>query len=246
MKNSVVELNHVSIRYDQNYVVTDVTCKIHKGHIVGIVGPNGSGKSTLMKAIIGLLPIEKGSIKFAHKEIKIGYLPQDTQTKHNFFPATVKEIVLSGRLMHKGLVTFFQKKDIEAVNNILNKLRISNIKSRRIGELSGGQIQRVLLARALVNNPEILILDEPTSALDPSIREEFYNLLTELKQSQGVTILLASHDITSIRKKVDKMLYLDNKLIFYGSFEEFCQSTTMSQYFGEISQHYICGRHDHV
>jgi zinc transport system ATP-binding protein len=113
-----------------------------------------------------------------------------------------------------------------------------------IGDLSGGQQQRVLVARAIVNEPELLILDEPTTALDPETREKFFHTLQELNQNKKVTIILITHDIGSIGKYASKLLYLDKRIIFYGSFEDFCSSADMESYFGEFAQHLICHRHD--
>jgi zinc transport system ATP-binding protein len=113
-----------------------------------------------------------------------------------------------------------------------------------IGDLSGGQQQRVLAARALVNEPELLILDEPTTAFDPETRENFFRTLQELNHNKKVTVILVTHDIGSIGKFASKLLYLDKRIIFYGSFEDFCSSADMGSYFGEFAQHLICHRHD--
>ena len=122
-------------------------------------------------------------------------------------------------------------------------LNIEDLKNKKIGDLSGGQQQRVLLARALVSNPKLLILDEPTSALDPKIRNEFYELLKELNETLKVTIVLISHDIGTIGKYASRLIYLDKTLVFDGTFDEFCHSTDMTEYFGYFSQHQICWRH---
>jgi zinc transport system ATP-binding protein len=121
-------------------------------------------------------------------------------------------------------------------------LGVVPLANRLIGKLSGGQQQRVLLARALVHNPQLLILDEPTVALDPQSRETFYATLSELNETHGVTVLLISHDVGSIGAHASKLLYLDQSLVFYGSFEEFCKSKAMTDYFKE-GQHFICHRH---
>jgi zinc transport system ATP-binding protein len=113
-----------------------------------------------------------------------------------------------------------------------------------IGELSGGQLQRVLVARAIVNEPDLLILDEPTTALDPETREIFFNTLQKLNKSKNTTIILVTHDMGSIGKYASKLLYLDKSIIFYGSFENFCSSRDMGSYFGEFAQHLICHRHE--
>ena len=121
---------------------------------------------------------------------------------------------------------------------------IVEIKNKLIGELSGGQQQRVFIARALVNEPDLLILDEPTAALDPEIREHFFGVLRDLNETSGITILIVTHDIGSIGKYASTLLYLDKKVIFHGTFDEFCFSTDMGEYFGPFSQHVICHRHD--
>ena len=122
-------------------------------------------------------------------------------------------------------------------------LDIHEIKDKRIGELSGGQQQRVLLARALIGEPEFLILDEPTTALDPETRDNFFSTLKELNQNQRVTIIIVTHDVADIGKYASKLLYLDKRIIFFGSFENFCSSADMANYFGEFAQHLICHRH---
>ena len=121
---------------------------------------------------------------------------------------------------------------------------VLDISDALIGELSGGQQQRVLVARAVVNKPELLILDEPTTALDPEARENFFKVLYELNRRENVTVILVTHDIASIGKYASKLMYLDKKIIFYGSFEDFCLSENMTHYFGEFTQHLICHRHD--
>ena len=126
---------------------------------------------------------------------------------------------------------------------MLDALQIGALRGSLIGELSGGQQQRVLLARALVHRPRILILDEPTVALDPQSRENFYLTLQKLNKEEGITILFVTHDSGTIGKYAGKLLYLDKKVIFYGSFDRFCSSSAMTDYFGKSSQHVICQRH---
>jgi zinc transport system ATP-binding protein len=121
---------------------------------------------------------------------------------------------------------------------------IVEIKNKLIGELSGGQQQRTFIARALVSEPDLLILDEPTAALDTEIREHFFGLLRDLNERSGITILIVTHDIGSIGKYASTLLYLDKKVIFHGTFDEFCFSADMGEYFGPFSQHVICHRHD--
>jgi zinc transport system ATP-binding protein len=243
---NLLELKNVSINYGKIPAITNVTFDVNEGDYIGIVGPNGSGKTTLMKAILGLLPVSEGYIHLSNWNNKghVGYVPQKNSASESYFPATVKEIVSTGLLSSKKGFKFISKSDHFKVDAMLDKLHIADLCQKKIGSLSGGQYQRVLLARALVNEPRLLILDEPTSALDPLIRDELYTLLSEVNTANGITILLVSHDIGSIGKYTKKMMYLDRKLIFYGSYGDFCGSETMTEYFGYEAQHRICWRHN--
>ncbi len=244
--NNLINVQDIVLKYGKHEVLSDTSFNVVDGDYIGIVGPNGSGKTTLMKAILGLHPVSSGKIEFG-EDVKdsrfIGYLPQKAIASDGLFPAKVKEIVSMGLLAQKREPKFFVSKDHESVKYILQKLKIEDLKNEKIGNLSGGQQQRVLLARALVASPRLLILDEPTSALDPTIREEFYGILKELNEKDGVTILLVSHDMGSIGKYTKKMLYLDRRLIFFGGYEEFCKSDQMTKYFGTLTQHQFCWRH---
>ncbi|MFH0975796.1 MAG: metal ABC transporter ATP-binding protein [Spirochaetota bacterium] len=244
---NILELKNVSVSYGKFSAVTGVTLSVAEGDYIGVVGPNGSGKTTLMKAILGLVPVSEGTISILNGENKksiTGYVPQKNTGNENYFPATVKEIVSTGLLASKRGIKFFTKSDHVKVDSILEKLRINDLCGQKIGSLSGGQYQRVLLARALVSEPRLLILDEPTSALDPVMRSELYTLLSDFNTESGVTILLVSHDIGSIGKYTKKMLYLDGRLVFFGSYGDFCGSETMTDYFGFEAQHRICWRHN--
>jgi zinc transport system ATP-binding protein len=159
------------------------------------------------------------------------------------FPATVQEVVQLGLLAGKKLPRRTVDADRKKVTQMLEQLGIAEIRNRMISELSGGQQQRVMLARALVNSPELLVMDEPTTALDPETRDRFHGIVKELNSQLGTTILFVTHDIGSIGGVASQMLYLDKQVLFYGSFEQFCHSPDMAAFFGEHSQHLICHRH---
>jgi len=250
MPMNSISIEGLSFAYHGNEVLRDITCDIRQGDYVGIVGPNGSGKSTLIRCIIGLNRVEHGTINlfgvpqpaFTAWD-RIGFLPQGLQLFNPNFPATVEEVVRLGRLSKKRFPRRFDASDSEAVERAMDLMGISSLGKRLIGELSGGLRQRALLARALVNDPEVLILDEPTTALDPDTRDSFYSTVRDLNINRGTTILLITHDSSTIGLYASKLLYLDKRIIFYGTFEQFCHSSNMTEVFGHHSQHLICRRH---
>jgi len=252
MQIDVISSENLFFRYNYNEVLSDLSFQIVEGDYVAIVGPNGSGKTTLIKIVLGFYRPLTGTVRLFGQAPslfkdwqKIGYLPQKTSSLNPYFPATVWEVVSMGLWSKKMVGNVSHKEKIEAINKALEYMEIKDLKNRLIGELSGGQQQRVLIARAIVGGPHLLILDEPTTALDPDTRERFFSILSEMNK-KGTTIIIITHDTGTIGKYASKLLYLDKKLIFYGSFEAFCVSREMADYFGEYSQHVICHRHDAV
>jgi zinc transport system ATP-binding protein len=250
MPGEIVSTKMLSCSYREGRVLEDISFLVERGDYVGIVGPNGSGKSTLVKALLGLITVNSGSASLFGSRLsdfrdwhKIGYLPQSLHLVNPVFPATVHETVGLGLLSRKKFPKRLNKSDHTKINITLEELAILELERKMIGELSGGQLQRVLLARAIVNDPELLVLDEPTAALDPETRDRFYGMIAEINRSRGVTVLLVTHDSGAIGEHASKMLYLDKKILFYGSFDEFCCSPEMSSLFGEHSQHLMCHRH---
>ncbi len=217
--DNVLTVENLNVSYGRFGVIKDVTFSVQKGDYINIIGPNGAGKTTLAKAILGLIPYYSGSINlFNHR---IGYLPQKTSFFGKFFPATVKEIVSLGLLGTKKHPKIFNSDDLNKIDNTLKKLDIYDLKNRKIGLLSGGQQQRVLLARALVNSPDILLLDEPTSALDPHFKREFYHILENLNKKDLTTILHITHDISGNEDNNNKILYINQSIIYYGNRENY-------------------------
>jgi len=249
MPVEVVSASDLSFRYDTKDVLKDVSFSVGRGDYVGLVGPNGSGKSTLIRIILGLEKATTGYIRLFGQPSqrfedwrKIGYLPQRNSAFSRFFPAKVKEIVALGLVPKRRSGLLGQ--DEEAVWKALALMDIVEIRDKLINELSGGQQQRVLLARALVKEPDLLILDEPTVAIDPEMRERFFDVIMDINRNKGVTVLLVTHDTSSIGKYANKLLYLEGSIVFYGGFDEFCLSEEMTKVFGTFSQHLICHRHE--
>ena len=251
MPVNIVSVRELSFQYNSAEVLANVSFDVELGDYIGLVGPNGSGKTTLIRTLLGLLRPSAGTVSlFGRSPLgfdgwhRIGYLCQKFMASYHHFPATVKEIVSLGLLSKKQFPKRLGSSDEMAVVKALECMDIADIKDRLIYELSGGQQQRVFIARTIVNEPELLILDEPTVAVDPETRERFFNLLEKLNHEKRTTVILVTHDIGSIGKYASKMVYLDKRLIFCGTFEEFCRSTDMSNLFGSLSQHLICHRHE--
>jgi zinc transport system ATP-binding protein len=249
--NEIININNISVRYGQTEVLQDISFEIYKGDFLGLAGPNGAGKTTFIKALLGLLPISKGKIKLfgiyqqKFKEWnKIGYLPQKISTMNSLFPATVGEVVKLGLLSQKKWPKKISNNDLLKSEEILHELGISNLKNTNISELSGGQQQKVLLARALVSKPEILIFDEPSTALDSESRETFFQHVKRLNKQNGITVILITHDTGYIGQYANKLLYIDKRTIYFGDFSKFCKSEKMNKYFGKFEQHLICHQHN--
>ncbi|QSV47210.1 metal ABC transporter ATP-binding protein [Geobacter benzoatilyticus] len=250
MPVEVVTVHGLSLAYQGADALCDVSFAVEKGSYVGIVGPNGSGKSTLVRCILGLARPDRGGVSLFGAPLesfdqwqRVGYLPQGLQHFNPHFPATVAEVVGLGLLAARRFPRRLSREDAGAVDRALELMGIGDIRNRLIGELSGGLRQRVLLARALVNEPELLVLDEPTTALDPETRESFYRAISDLNRERETTVILVTHDSGTIGSYASKLLYLDKRLVFYGGFDDFCGSSEMAEFFGPSSQHLICHRH---
>jgi len=231
----LLKVDNIDVYYGQNRALNAVSFAVEKGDFVGLAGPNGAGKTTLIKALFGLVPYVNGEIILfgtAQKKFrewnKIGYLPQENILSNPIFPAVVEEIVLLGLLSNKRWPKRIMKADYRAVREILEELGIGDLRMRTFSKLSGGQQQRVMLARALVQKPELLIFDEPSTALDPKSRDTFFQLLKQLNRERGITIVFITHDTSYIKQYANKILYLDSTVKYFGTTEEFFQSKDFS------------------
>lgn len=250
MSGAVVEAKDVCFKYTRTLVLENVSFCVQAGDYVGIIGPNGGGKTTLLKLILGL---EKGAgeIKLFGTPVakfkdwyKIGYLAQKSPVSQSRFPVSVEEVVLMGLCYDSA------HKDPTAVNlkevyRALRQTRTLDLAKRIFSDLSVGQQQRVLLARALVSKPQLLILDEPSAAMDATSREMFFDLLGELNSKYGVTILLITHDTGEVGKYISKFMYIDKELVFFGDKQQFCHSQKVAEKLGAFAQHTIDHLHNH-
>ena len=217
---SLIELRNVTLGYDRDIILKGINLNIDENDFICIVGPNGSGKSTLIKGILGLIKPIKGKVIYnGLKQNFIGYMPQETKVDPNF-PASVMEIVLSGTLnSNKGIFYTDESKE-EAIKN-LKLLGIEKLKKKSFSELSGGQRQKVLLARALSATSKLLILDEPSNNLDSKSKKELYKIIDDLNKKHGITILMITHDLDHNNLIGNKILSLRENDFFFGSVDEF-------------------------
>ncbi|MDO4799329.1 MAG: ATP-binding cassette domain-containing protein [Bacillota bacterium] len=215
-KTPLLRVSHLAVRYAHCQVLDDVSFVVEPEDYIGIIGPNGAGKSTLEKAILGLIPIDKGVVEFAPGTV-VSYLPQLLPGENAGFPAKVREIIGTGFLGQR----VSQAERRRRIDSLIDRLEIGALQRKLIGELSGGQLQRVLLARALVRKPDLLFLDEPTSALDAQVRETFYRLIDDINRSEKTAIVLISHDQNRICCHAKKILDLDGRVKFFGDIAAF-------------------------
>jgi len=215
----IVTVKNLSISFNGIPAIEDINLSIMKNDFLAVIGPNGGGKTTLIKAILGLLKPDKGEITVFGKSPDegrkfIGYVPQKTVFDPNF-PISVYEVVLMGR--YKKIFRNYSPKDKEAVLKALETVKMLEYKDRQIGKLSGGQMQRVLIARAMAREPELLLLDEPVSSIDPGMQESFYELLLELKKKMAV--VLVTHDISAVSAYIEDVACINRTLFYHGSRE---------------------------
>lgn len=217
-----IEVSDVSVYYDNVCAIRDINLEISKNEFLAIIGPNGAGKSTLLKVILGLIRPENGEVKIFGNNIKkkeklIGYVPQAVEFDRNF-PISVLDVILMGRL--RGNFTFFHrysKEDAKKAVDIMDRLELTDLKGRQIGQLSSGQLQRVLIARALAVEPKIMLLDEPTASVDVNSRNKIYSILNDLKKE--MTIVAVTHDMAAISTYFDSVACLNKALHYHGDKE---------------------------
>ena len=229
----VVEIDHLTIEYPDVKAIDDVSFTVNQGDFLGIIGPNGAGKSTLFASMLSLNTKYKGTIKFFDTDIRksknylkeIGYVPQKPIFEKNF-PATVNDVVKMG---------LQKESDENKVDEILQQLWIHELSERRIGELSSGQQQRVFIAKALVNNPKVLILDEPVTGIDQQSIDLFYSILKELNSKQNITIIWSSHDLDAVNKLANHVACLNRTLFFHGESDDFFENDELVKQYSEAS-----------
>ncbi|MRT91739.1 metal ABC transporter ATP-binding protein [Ancylomarina sp. 16SWW S1-10-2] len=211
----LLELKSLYAGYDDKVILRNVDLIVNKNDFLGIIGPNGGGKTTLLKVILGLIKPFKGSIKFNNADDNlIGYLPQINTIDHKF-PIPVREVVLSGLMSHKKLFGRYRNEDKEKAKGLMDQMGVLHLRDKNIGELSGGQLQRVFLCRAIISDPQILILDEPNTYVDNNFEAELYTILNQL--NDHMAIIIVSHDIGTICSHVKSIACVNETLCYHDS-----------------------------
>lgn len=235
--NSYIELHHVTVRYQQKFepAVQDVSFEVDKGQIAMIIGPNGSGKSTLIKAMLGLIPYE-GDITLRGRDIEkashaVGYVPQ-THTVDLSFPLTVQEFL---SFSHANCPDTVNRP--KHIHNTLAKIHAENLMTKSLRDLSGGQLQRILLARAIMHQPKVLILDEPETGIDVGTEATLYDLIVQLKEKENVTSIIATHEIDTVKKYADQVICINHCLVCSAPPKEALTEEIIKSLYGHHTHH---------
>lgn len=248
----MIEAHSISFRYHEAWVLQEVSFRVEKGEFIGVIGPNGSGKTTLLKLLYRLLAPQRGEILFELVPMKkmdrrdiakrIAVVAQETQL---LFPFSVHETVLMGRSPYLGRFLFESEKDLEIARKAMEWTKILPFSERPVDELSGGERKRVFIARALAQEPEVILLDEPTANLDIQHQIDFLNLILTLNRDRGLTIVMASHDMNIASEFCDRLILLQGGGIYQmGTPEEVVTKKNIENVYGcevWIDQHPVSG-----
>ena len=231
---AVVAVENLWAGYGDHVALKGIEFEVPRASIVGLVGPNGSGKSTLIKVILGMHRAWRGRVRIFGRESRsvrrlIGYTPQTEMVDWDF-PVTVREVVTMGRFGRLGPLRWPAARDKEIVQKCLERVRLADLANRQIGELSGGQQRRALIARALAQEPEVLLLDEPMAGLDATIQHELLSLFEELRD-EGKTLLVATHDLSCVSCCFDLALLMNRRKVAYGKPDEVFTKELLDQAF---------------
>ncbi len=219
--DSVIKIKNLDFSYGGPKILENIELNIQRNEFIGMVGPNGSGKTTLLKVIMGVLTPDKGTVKVlgnppSQSVREIGYMPQFASFSRDF-PISVEDTVLMGRLGKTSNIGFFNKADKLAAEKAMNDVEILDLRKRVIGSLSGGQLQRVLIARALTCEPQIMILDEPTANVDMKVEKDIFDLLKQLNEK--ITIIVVTHDIGFISQYIHRVACINRTLVCHPTSE---------------------------
>jgi zinc transport system ATP-binding protein len=233
-----VKVSGVNVIYGDLTIIEDINLTVKKNEILSIVGPNGSGKTTLLKTILGSVKPASGKVEIFGKtpdQVRgqgvIGYLPQESGRYINF-PASVFDIASMGRYSAKKVLERLSPEEKDSIDKSLDMVEMLDKKKERFAHLSGGQKQRVIIARALSVKPKILLLDEPSTGLDAIAHDNFYIMLKKIRDTEGITVIMVSHDIGSVSSVVDNIACIKKKLHYHGTPHDCTRDRSLEEVFG--------------
>jgi len=238
--NPILNATDLSLAYADKTVLEDISLELHHGEVLGVVGPNGVGKTTLIKALSGVLPPTRGHVMLGRKDLaampyhqrarEIAVVPQATRLPGAF---TALDVVLMGRTPYLGWLGNEGEEDRRIALDAMQRTRTANLADRLIAEMSGGEQQRVLIARALTQTPSVLLLDEPTAHLDLRHQDDVLHLVRSLADQEQFAVLLALHDLNLVSRFADRVALLSNKSIFrLGPPDDVLQPAILEEVYG--------------
>ena len=233
--HQAVSFQNVDVEYGPVVALEGVSFSVENGSLSGIIGPNGGGKSTLLKSVVGLVKPSQGQVlvdgRPSHRmRRRIGFVPQLEQVDWHF-PATVWDVVMMGLTPSRGLFRSHSRANREAAAEALGTVGLQDLRRRGIGELSGGQRRRVLLARAIASHPSLLLLDEPMTGLDPTAQHSFLDIIDRLREG-GATVIMCTHNLTCVSARASDVAVINGRLIAYGPPEEVLLESVLADAFG--------------
>ena len=244
----LINIKNLFFKYQKTEVLENVNLTIKDDDFLAIIGPNGGGKSTLLKLILGLLPLQSGTIEKNIENNQVGYVPQNTNLNIDF-PITSLEVVLMGHISSKKRLFGYSKDEISCAIESLNQVGMKDFANKKIGDLSGGQRQRVFIARALCSNPKIMLLDEPTASIDVQGQQEIYELLRELNKT--ICIVVVSHDLSILLNYAKNVAHVNRGLVYH-SLAEVQKNVTLAddhlcevELLSALGKTQICCNHVH-
>lgn len=227
----ILEFKNVELSYGKHTIIKDVNLELKRGEFFGLVGPNGAGKSTLLKAILGLLKPRSGEIIWQDESLKKGYMPQRERVDP-IWPISVRDLIRL-TLQAAAFPRRHSKSDENKVDHVMNITRTKEIAGQTLDTLSGGEIQRALLARALVIEPEVLLLDEPTASMDIVAVQRFLSLITEIHANSSMTIIIVTHDLNSLVNRADRLGIIQHGSLYCGPSDEILTTSSLTSIFRE-------------
>ena len=246
----IVELQNVDVVRSGELVIQNANLTIQTGDYVGLVGPNGGGKTTLILSLLNFLPRAKGTIRLFGIDIdkfsaweKVAYISQTATSFDTKFPLTVRELVSLGRIKKGNVARRFTSEDWQAVDDSITFMGLTDVAHKRIGQLSGGQKQRVFVAKALARNPEIIFLDEPIVGVDAATQEKFFKKLSDLNTERKTTILLVTHDLTSVFCRMSKVMCVNRQVEVAEITQDLDPNALLKRAYGEHF-HFVFHRHE--